>query len=135
VRFEVMLCRVLGMFRGVYLMPVSDLGVMGCALMVADFMVLRCFRMVVGSHPVMVRCLAVFVCCLIGHDGSSGPRVWPPAGLLVIMEPPLPEQVTEDSIESEYALNGGLHSGSTSRPTLFISNSALLVCTMPGLSR
>lgn len=65
--------RVICVPAGMHLMSLGYLCVMGCSLMIAGVVMLRRFCMMVSSHSMMMGCLAVFVRCLIGHDGSSRP--------------------------------------------------------------
>ena len=54
--------RVLGC---VNMVRVGQVGVMRGLVVIAGLMALRRFRVVMRSHPVMMRCLMVFVHCLI----------------------------------------------------------------------
>jgi hypothetical protein len=65
VRLDVMLGCVLGMFHGMNVVSVCQMRVMGCLLVVAPFMMVRCFMMVARSMLVMLRCLPVMVGCFL----------------------------------------------------------------------
>lgn len=57
--------RVLGVFGGVKMMRVREVRVMRGLLVVAGFVMLRGFRVVMRGHAVMMGCLAMFVHCLL----------------------------------------------------------------------
>lgn len=56
---------VLGVFAGVDVVGVREVGVMGGLVMIARVVVLRRFSMVMSGHAVMVGRRAMFVRCLL----------------------------------------------------------------------
>jgi len=59
-----------GVMRGVLVMPVCRMGVVGGGLMVARFVVLRRRTMMFRGVFVVLRCLPMMGCCFLRHDSS-----------------------------------------------------------------
>jgi hypothetical protein len=55
------------MMRGVVEVPFGDVRVVARFLMIASLMVFGGGAMVFGGEFVVLRCLAMMVCCLYGH--------------------------------------------------------------------
>ena len=63
--FEVVPCGVIRVLSGMNLVRVRQMSVMGGLAVVACLMVLCGFCVVMGGHPVMVRCCFVMISCLL----------------------------------------------------------------------
>jgi hypothetical protein len=67
----VVLAGFLGVMCGMVVMPVSDVGVMPCLLVISGFVLVGCGGVVLRRVFVMLRRLAVMVYCFFGHGISS----------------------------------------------------------------
>ncbi len=65
VRFEVVPRGVIRVLGGMRVVRVRDVSVVCRLVVVAGFMMLRCFGVVMGGHSVMVGCLFVMMRCLL----------------------------------------------------------------------
>jgi len=60
-----------GVMRGVVMMPVGDMRVMSGEMMIPRFVVARGFAVMMSGTFMMLGCLTVMLCCLLGHASSS----------------------------------------------------------------
>jgi hypothetical protein len=67
VMVSVVFAGLFGMMRGVVEVPFGDVRVMARFFMIASLMVFGGGAMVFGGEFVVLRCLAMMVCCFYGH--------------------------------------------------------------------